>query len=273
MIPIRENTHRSVLATLDCVQEIQERLADQNQPPIKFLRGDADAAFGVIVRPENEALIVNKRDRIGVGSFTYVSNEFMEYLDRMGISLYLSDSPYTNKSRIVDRVIRTIRDRFGEEQSLMINIDLVDQAVAEYNNAPHTAFYRLYSPNDVQNNVDLEEYFIRESQYKLNETKKLQERKGLLGYQPGNILLIHHDQSKLAGIQPKARRKFNKLAIFDRYEYGNVVCRYLGSQWIRRGRWVPITMLSYPITIPVQFTKYIAPNISLVPREYFQLVK
>jgi hypothetical protein len=37
----------------------------------------------------------------------------VDYLESQGITLYLNSSPFLNKNRVVDRVIRTIRDKLG----------------------------------------------------------------------------------------------------------------------------------------------------------------
>jgi hypothetical protein len=52
-------------------------------------------------------------DKIKLGVMTYKRNSFLDYLASEGITLYLNFSPFINKNRIVDRVIRTIRDRMG----------------------------------------------------------------------------------------------------------------------------------------------------------------
>jgi hypothetical protein len=69
----------------------------------------------------------------------YKKNTFLDYLACEGITLYLNSSPFLNKNRVVDRVIRTIRDKIGVRSNLWIDI-----------NPPHSAFYHMFTPFQVQ---------------------------------------------------------------------------------------------------------------------------
>jgi hypothetical protein len=59
------------------------------------------------------------------------------------------------------------------------------------------------------------------------EVKEMQSAEGLFLYEPGDILLIHLDFSKIQEKLNKTRRTFNRLAQFLAYDHGNVVCRIL----------------------------------------------
>jgi hypothetical protein len=48
---------------------------------------------------------------IRLGKMIYKRNTFLDYFASEGITLYLNSSPFLNKNRVVDRVIRTIRDK------------------------------------------------------------------------------------------------------------------------------------------------------------------
>jgi hypothetical protein len=76
-------------------------------------------------------------------------------------------------------------------------------------------------------NKELEEYFIREQLYRLEEIKKLQAEEGFFLYKPGNVLLVHIDNSKTSKRFAKKRRVFSRLVVFIDYEHGNVVCKIL----------------------------------------------
>jgi hypothetical protein len=71
------------------------------------------------------------------------------------------------------------------------------QLVDEYNNIPHSAFYHMFTPFHVQFTQDLERYFMKENEYKLEEINKKQKEMGLKDYESGNILLIHLDFSAI----------------------------------------------------------------------------
>jgi hypothetical protein len=70
------------------------------------------------------------------------------------------------------------------------------QLVDDYNNTPHTAFYHLFTPLQVQFTRDLERYFVKKNEYKLELINQKQEEANLKNFEPGNILLIHLDFAK-----------------------------------------------------------------------------
>jgi hypothetical protein len=57
---------------------------------------------------------------IKLGDFMYKRNSFFDYLNSQNITLCLNSSPFINKNRVVDRVIRTIRDRLGVRENLWL---------------------------------------------------------------------------------------------------------------------------------------------------------
>jgi hypothetical protein len=133
---------------------------------IKHLRGDGDSAFGVMLKHGESHVIgpeAAKRrgisETIPLGEFWIKSNPVTRLL--VGASdLYLNTSPYTNKNRIIDRAIRTIRDRVGNSR-LMMETDNINVAVNEYNHTPHAAFNYEFTPYEVQSSPETEDYFIR----------------------------------------------------------------------------------------------------------------
>jgi hypothetical protein len=111
-------------------------------------------------------------------------------------------------------------------------------------------------------NKDLEEYFIREQLYRLEEVKKLQTEEGFYHYKPGNVLLVHIDNSKTIKRFAKKRRVFSRLGVFIDYEHGNVVCKILSNT----------DEFNKPITIPIFYTKFISTSVDNIPLEYRSLV-
>jgi hypothetical protein len=65
----------------------------------------------------------------------------LEYLNSEHISLYLNSSLFINKNRIVDHVIRTIRDKLSIREQFWLDADYMSLIVNEYNNTQHKAFY------------------------------------------------------------------------------------------------------------------------------------
>jgi hypothetical protein len=172
-------------------------------------------------------------------------------------------SPYVNKNRVLDRAIRTIRDLVGEDESKMIDISIVEKAVVKYNSTKHKAFDYLYSPNEVQNNPEIEEYFIRRNQEKLSDTLKKQRENKFFDYESSNILLIHIPGKKTQQKFRKGRRQFSQLVKFVRYNCGNVVCYTL----VLKKNEIQLDKL---IEVPVFYTRYITNNIETIPEEYLK---
>jgi hypothetical protein len=103
---------------------------------------------------------------------------------------------------------------------------------------------------------------MKENGYKLEEINQKQKEMGLKEYKPGNILLIHLDFSKTSNRFSKKRKKFNKLAKFIAYEFGNVKCFVYNIE----------KHIQNPITIPIYYTKYIAENEKSIPEKYRELL-
>jgi choline kinase len=162
-------------------------------------------------------------------------------------------------------VIRTIRDKVGENPGLFYHPKIIEKVVEEYNNTPHSAFSNEFTPKEVQMHKDLEEIYIRENMKRLEEVKVMQEEAGFFLYKPGNILLVHVDNAKNERMLKKKRRVFNHLAVFIEYDHGNVVCQVLMKTDV-------LKTFEKPITIPTYFTKYLAPSFNRVPKQFLSLV-
>jgi hypothetical protein len=225
-----------------CIKTLNDSLPPDNK--ITNIRSDADRAFGW---HQSKPLF----SRVNVLSL---------YLGQNNITLNHFSSDQTNRNRIVDRVIRTIRDKLITNRNFT-DYDLLLVAIEEYNNTKHSAFGKRYTPNEVQNNPDLEEVFIRDNMYRLEEVKKLQRDAGFFNYKPENILLVSIDYSKRDEKMLKKRRLFNRIALFKRYENGNVMCEEINGIH-------PLSLLK-TFVIPIQFTKLISQDIDTLPKKYF----
>jgi hypothetical protein len=128
-----------------------------------------------------------------------------------------------------------------------------------YNQTPHAAFKNKYTPIQVQNNPDLEGYFIRQWESELRDVMIEQKRLGIKDYKPGNVLEVHIDFGETALKFTKKRRIMNHLATFVEYRNGNVFCKpiTMNNKYSRDG-----------IEIPIQFTRKIADNIEQIPSSY-----
>jgi hypothetical protein len=152
-------------------------------------------------------------DSIRGGDDMVFSGSLLEYLKINKINHFFSGSPYTNKNRVVDRAIRTIRDGVGLDRELMILLHVVQNVVDYYNNTPHKTYKNKFTPTQAQHVRELESWFIREQQmYFLDELKIQDTHFGK--YNSKNVLLIHFERQKTKKLFEKRRRNFDNLAIF-----------------------------------------------------------
>ena len=257
-LPIRDNTYPTVEITKILIKDVNDHLNSLSpEYKINNIRADGDSKFGKMMQ-EN-----SRSETVRLGDFTYKKNEFISYLDSENISLYLNTSPFVNKNRVVDRVIRTIRDKLDTREHFWLDVEYMALLINEYNHTPHTAFYGKFTPFQVQFTKDLERYFIRENEVKLEKINQIQEDANMKSYEPGNILLIHLDFAKTSAKFNKKRRVFNKLARFISYDFGNVKCFVynIAERYIKN-----------PVTIPIYNTKFLADNESSIPPKYRELM-
>ncbi|KAA6392918.1 MAG: hypothetical protein EZS28_011552 [Streblomastix strix] len=131
------------------------------------------------------------------------------------------------KQLVVDSVIRTIRNGFGQDLISFANPNKMQQIVDIYNKTPHLAYQNQFTPQQVQLSRDLEGKFIRQKQQQLELQLINQQREQLFDFKSGNILMVHVDYSRTGIRFQKQRRQFNELATFITYKNGNVVCQLL----------------------------------------------
>lgn len=188
----------------------------------------------------------------GDGEKSFASNDLKTFYTKNNIKTYFQKSPYTMHNKMVDSVIRTIRNGFGLDNYNIANIDLMKQMVKYYNNTYHNSI--KMTPKEMNNNIDLEWQYIRKMDSLLKQVLTLQKKKGLHSYRKCNIIMIHIDYSKTNKKFEKQRRNFNELAEFIEYKNGNVVCKSLKSKEI--------------IEIPIMYTKYVSDDIDSIPKTY-----
>jgi len=148
------------------------------------------------------------------------------------VTLIWSSSPYTNHVRVVDRVMKTFRDALGVDvlNDIFDDYGLVKQIRDYYNKTPHKSLTindHMFTPSDVQRDVDLEWMFIRENLHKLNQVNNNLRAKGLLDMKPGMILMCSLSHGKSGEGFAKRRRSYDKLCMFLGYFHGNAVVRQL----------------------------------------------
>jgi hypothetical protein len=262
-------TQLTVLSVLQRIKDSIEKMTN-NESTIRHIRADGSKSFGSDVKDEeinDPNSILDTYPYIRLGHMEFKPNVYTRYFRDNNIELYLVDSKYTEKSRIIDRAVGTIRYKLGENPYALLDTKAVAEAVEIYNNTRHSAFNYEFSPKDVQLNPDLEEYFIRQQLSTLDNVNDLQYEEGFFNYKSGDVLLIHLNQSKTDQSMTRKRRIFNRLAIFLRYLNGNVMCNIL-----TREDDGDIVMFTKAIVLPIYFTKFVAPSLSELPRKYHQLI-
>jgi hypothetical protein len=185
---------------------------------------------------------------------TIWSNEVNNFLRVNNISSYTNQSKFTNRNRVVDRVIRTIKQAVGLNTELQLIPRIIDQIVHYYNNTPHTAYKNKFTPYQVQFDKDLETWYIRNQTLELRRVITTQKNNNLLNYQRGNILQIHIPVEKTPLLFKKRIRNFDNLAEFIDYHHGNVRVRLLDRT-------------AY-IELPIFYTKYVCRSINDLPDSY-----
>ena len=156
------------------------------------------------------------------------------YFESHNISVYHNSSPYINKNRIVDRVIRTIRDMYYTWHS-SVNFKKIDaqkqhnilqQLVTIYNNTYHTSI--KMKPVDMD--YELEYKYIEKCQQKLNKIKQKQYSEGYFKFISGDPVKIYLNESKTNNAFNKHRGNYIHDTTFVEYRNGNAVVLYKNKE-------------------------------------------
>ena len=142
------------------------------------------------------------------------------------ITFYFQSSKFTYHNKIVDAVIRTLRNALGPRSSRYWNgnyDDKIQQLVEFYNETWHSEI--KIAPIEMHTDVELEWAYIRRKIEELNAAKKKQIDDGLYDFKYGDKVLVYLDLSKTAKSMKKRRRNFDRQATFIRYQNGNAVVR------------------------------------------------
>ncbi|KAA6389701.1 MAG: hypothetical protein EZS28_014775 [Streblomastix strix] len=158
----------------------------------------------------------------GDGETGFKANIIKRFCNDNRITFYFTGSPFTQHNRVVDSVIRTIRNGFGQDLLGFASPSQMQQMVEIYNKTPHLAFMNKFTPKQVQYNREFEGKFIRQKQAQLEQVMIRQQQENLLDFKNGNILMVHADFSRLPIRFQKQRRQFNELATFIACKNGNV---------------------------------------------------
>ena len=156
------------------------------------------------------------------------SKLMQQFYKQHNIKCYSNSSPYINKNRVVDRVIRTIRTAIDnymfnngiEHLSVASHRKLMRQIVAIYNNTKHNS--TGLKPIEMTFQQELDYIKNKERELKLQMAK--QDQNGLLNYEPDDELLIYLPSGKTDKFSKK-HIYYSTPAIFIKYSHGNVIAQ------------------------------------------------
>jgi hypothetical protein len=227
--PLALNVNPTQEFTLICLKDLVEQCEVTN------LRGDNDKKFKGVVE---------------------------DFCKSLGFKPYLPNSKYINKNRVVDRAIRTLKDAVGLDAELLLDANVVKTIVEYYNNTPHLAYKNKFTPQQVQKDLELEAWYIREQQMRLLDA--MEKQSVFRRYEPGDLVLVYRPIVKTSKKFGKKRGNFSELARFIKYDHGNAkveLCKQDGDEIIAIGK---------PFTLPIYYIKFISDD-GVFPPEFESL--
>ena len=160
---------------------------------IKYLKGDGEKAFESI-----DATRFYQNHDIKFETVPRQITKYPEFMHELNMVKSLKSEPTHSALGIIDRVIRTIRDIAYNLEVPEINPSVMVYIVNLYNNTPHKTLSKYagikVSPNDVDNNPELEEFIVRKIHQKNYEIMHCE------GYNlyPGEEVVVYNPNSSMA---------------------------------------------------------------------------
>lgn len=192
----------------------------------------------------------------GDGEKSFASDLMKRFYEKHNITTYFNNSKFTLHNKIIDRVIRTIRD------GLQVNVNfendvLVQKVVDYYNNTPHTAFRKIFnikplpSPYEMMGNEFLEYIYINYKSEQANKIFALRAIKGLV-FQPNDRVICHIDFSKTDLGFMKKRKIFEFTGTFiDYINSANGIVELDNEFETSKGKIIKT------ITLPIMYIKHL----------------
>lgn len=174
-------------------------------------------------------------------------------------SWYINSSPYVYHNKVVDAVIRTLRNALGkvrqDEQYIFNggkeNDKIIQQLVKYYNNTWHSAI--RMTPLEMHTDISKEWAFIRRKTEELNDAKRIQQIYQLNEFRPGEVVRVYLDHSKDGMRYVKRRMNFDTWGIFKGYDHGNGIVEI---QMRVRDEYNKIVIDSFEVVLPIYFIKH-----------------
>jgi hypothetical protein len=192
-IKVRDKTSDSTRLAINKLIEMERTKFNKD---VRNIRGDGDKGFQALIRIFPD------------------------------INFYFQSSKFTYHNKIIDAVIRTMRNALGVNSDKYWDgnhDDVIQQLTNYYNNTYHRVI--KMTPFQMHKDIELEWEYIRNKTEELNDVKKRQFEAGLKRYKEGDRLLVYLDLSKTPEGFSKRRRNFDRYATFIEYENGNCKVR------------------------------------------------
>ena len=213
VIPVNNKSAQETRKALDTLIEKEKQNFNH---PVNNIRGDGDKGFG----------------------------EAMKYFPN--INFYFTSSKYTYHNKLVDAVMRTLRNALNDD-SLWdgYHDDIIQQLVYYYNFTKHRV--TGMKPIDMHTDIEKEWEYIRKMTEELNDVKRKQIANGFHNYKPGDKLKVHLEYAKTSDRFKKRRRQFDVEAEFIGYVNGNCRCKLKSGVLIGDKR-------VYIVDVPIYYT-------------------
>jgi hypothetical protein len=216
------------------------------------------AIFEVLVQFIPEYQVTSIR---GDGEGAFSSARLQSLFNFYHVKTSFNGSSQIYHVKLVDAVIRTIRDGFGQNIETMNNNEAMQQIVNYLNNSVNRS--TKLTPAEMESYHELENAWIRRCQSINEQVVRRQRNEGLWNYKFGDILLLSIDASKTSSKFEKRRRCFDKLGVFQQYLNGNVVVYLLNSN---------LQTIEIPVQVPIYFTRFCAKNKLQIPQSLFNVL-
>ena len=213
VIPVNNKSAQETRKALNILIEKEKQNFNH---PVKNIRGDGDKGFEAVKG--------------------YFPN----------INFYFTSSKFTYHNKLVDAVMRTLRNALNNDSLWDArHDDIIQQLVYYYNFTTHRAIGM--KPVDMHGVIDKEWEYIRKMTEELNDVKRKQKINGFYDYKPGDKLKIHLEYTKTTDRFKKRRRQFDVDAEFIGYVNGNCRCK------LKEGVMIG-DKLVYIVDVPIYYT-------------------
>ena len=267
---VNVNTRFLVVYPIDeRAEDVQKSLEDlMSQFKVTSIRGDGSVSYSNAGKQKDTICSSKHLDRLDSTRKGNPTINLMTMYQDKNINIYFDGGKFTNHNRMVDVVIKTIRNAIGYRK---LNKEQVQEIVDYYNFTPHRGLrlmgsngYYYATPAEVQDDEELEWQYIRQCDEKLLEVMKYQQAYELTKYKRGNILKVRIDLGKTSDKNEKRRRYYDRLGEFIEYVHGNV--RVILNKPVLIG----INDVN-EVIIPVYNTKFVSKNKGSIPEEVIRV--